>query len=54
LSLEGLVDGWTQVNVGRPDQTDIEADVSIQWRARMLTSTPVVNSYYDPNNSSIS
>ncbi|KIO31949.1 hypothetical protein M407DRAFT_19210, partial [Tulasnella calospora MUT 4182] len=54
LSLQGLVDGYTQINVGRPDQTDIEADVSIQWKARMLTSTPIVNSYYDPTNSSIS
>lgn len=54
LSLQGLVDGYTQINVGRPDQTDIEADVNIQWKARVLTSTPTVNSYYDPTNSSIS
>lgn len=54
LSLQGLVDGYTQINVGRPDQTDIEADINIQWKARVLTSTPTVNSYYDPTNSSIS
>ncbi|KAG8903319.1 hypothetical protein FRB99_003451 [Tulasnella sp. 403] len=52
-SSKGLVDGSTWLEVGTPDQTDIEATIDLQWRKLMLSSAPVLSSSSDGTNVSI-